>query len=149
VAAIIHIGLAITLYIIGGFQLLLFSLIIPGLLMYALGGYIFYAQHNFPGVMLKDNDHWDYLDAALNSSSYIRMSRVMQWVTANIGFHHIHHVNPRIPFYRLPEVMKAMPELQHPRETSLHPTEVFRCLRLKLWDEDNERLIPLSAFRRS
>ncbi len=69
--------------------------------MYALGGYIFYAQHNFPRVMLKDNDQWDYLDAALNSSSYIKMSRVMHWFTANIGYHHIHHVNPRIPFLPL------------------------------------------------
>jgi len=111
--------------------------------MYALGGYIFYAQHNFPTVMLKDNDNWDYLDAALNSSSYIKMNRLMQWFTANIGFHHIHHVNPRIPFYRLPEAMKALPELQHPRETSLGFPEIIRCLQLKLWDEDRGTMIPL------
>jgi omega-6 fatty acid desaturase (delta-12 desaturase) len=149
VAALIHIVLGSTLYIIGGFQLLLFPLIIPAVLMYAVGGYIFYAQHNFPTVILKDNDRWDYLDAALNSSSYIRMNRLMRWVTANIGYHHIHHVNPRIPFYRLPEVMRAMPELQHPRETSLNPAEIIRCLKLKLWDERQEKMVSLADFRRS
>jgi len=143
VAAIIHIALATTLYLVGGFQLLLCTLIIPNVLMYAIGGYIFYAQHNFPKVKLMDNEHWDYLDAALNSSSYIKMNRAMRWFTANIGYHHIHHVNPRIPFYRLPETMKALPELQHPKETSLNPAEIVRCLRLKLWDEDQEKMIPL------
>jgi omega-6 fatty acid desaturase (delta-12 desaturase) len=149
VAALVHIAIGVSLFMLGGFNLLLFTLIIPGLLMYALGGYIFYAQHNFPRVMLKDNDQWDYLDAALNSSSYIRMSRLMHWFTANIGFHHIHHVNPRIPFYRLPEAMAALPELQHPRETSLDPAEVFRCLRLKLWDERQQRMISLAEYERA
>ena len=149
ISAVIHITLATMLYILGGFQLLLFTLIIPSLLMYALGGYIFYAQHNFPKVMLKDNDQWDYLDAALNSSGYIKMNPLMQWFTANIGFHHIHHVNPRIPFYRLPEAMKALPGLQHPRETSLNPAEVLRCLRLKLWDEEKEKMITLADFRKA
>lgn len=146
-AAVIQIAIAAGVYIAGGFQLLLFVLIIPSLLMYSLGGYIFYAQHNFPKVMLKDNDNWDYLDAALNSSSYIKMNRLMRWVTANIGYHHIHHVNPRIPFYRLPEAMKALPELQEPRETSLDPREVIKCLGLKLWDEDLGRLISMSEYR--
>ena len=148
ISAILHIGIAIALYVAGGFQLLFFTLLIPCFLKYALGGYIFYAQHNFPKAMLKDNDQWDYLDAALNSSSFIKMNGFMHWVTANIGYHHIHHVNPRIPFYRLPETMKALPELQHPGETSLKPMEVFRCLRLKLWDEQQERMISLADFRK-
>jgi len=143
ISAIVHIGIGGWLCWLGGFPMLLYSLLIPCIVMYALGGYIFYAQHNFPTVMLKDNDNWDYLDAALNSSSYIRMNRLMQWFTANIGFHHIHHVNPRIPFYRLPEAMNALPDLQHPRETSLRIPEIARCLRLKLWDEERGVMIPL------
>ncbi|HZY81703.1 MAG TPA: fatty acid desaturase [Cyclobacteriaceae bacterium] len=148
VAAVVHVLIAAGLYFYGGFQMLLFTILIPSLLMYALGGYIFYAQHNFPKVFLRDNEHWDYLDAALNSSSYIRMNRVMRWFTANIGFHHIHHVNPRIPFYRLPEVMMAFPELQKPRDTSLGVLEVSRCLNLKLWDEDLGRMICMKEFHR-
>lgn len=143
VAAVVHIAIGAWLYITGGFSLLLFTLLIPCLIMYAIGGYLFYAQHNFPQVQLKDDGHWDYLDAALNSSSYIKMNPLMQWFTANIGFHHIHHVNPRIPFYRLPEAMKALPELQHPRETSLSPPEIARCLQLKLWDEEKQAMVSL------
>jgi acyl-lipid omega-6 desaturase (Delta-12 desaturase) len=146
VAAIVHVLIATALYLSGGFQLLLFSLLIPCLVMYALGGYIFYAQHNFPKVVFRDDRNWSYLDAALNSSSYIRMNRVMRWITANIGFHHVHHVNPRIPFYRLPEAMGALPELQNPRDTSLDPGEILRCLRLKLWDEERGKMISMREF---
>jgi len=147
VAAVAHLLLATGLYFLGGFQVLLFTLLIPSLFMYALGGYIFYAQHNFPKVSLRDNEQWDYLDAALNSSGYIRMNRVMRWFTANIGFHHIHHVNPRIPFYRLPETMKAFPELQNPRDTSLNLSEISRCLRLKLWDDELGRMVSMKEFK--
>jgi omega-6 fatty acid desaturase (delta-12 desaturase) len=147
VAAVIHIAIGVALYSIGGSQMLFYTLVIPCFLMFALGGYIFYAQHNFPKAMLHDDDHWDYFEAALHSSSYIKMNRVMQWCTANIGFHHIHHVNSRIPFYRLPEAMQAIPELQHPLETSLSPREILRCLRLKLWDAGHGKLIEMREFR--
>ncbi len=66
----------------------------------------------------------------------------MAWFTANIGYHHIHHLNARIPFYRLPEVMREMPELQQPGTTSFHPLEILRCLRLKVWDADAQRMVP-------
>jgi omega-6 fatty acid desaturase (delta-12 desaturase) len=148
VAAVIHVSIAIGLYVAGGSQMVLFSVLIPSLIMYALGGYIFYAQHNFPKVVLRDDPAWSYFDAALNSSSYIRMNRVMRWVTANIGFHHVHHVNSRIPFYRLPEAMKAIPELQSPRDTSLQFSEVLRCLKLKLWDDDLGRMISMGELRK-
>ena len=66
----------------------------------------------------------------------MKMSPVMRWFLANIGFHHIHHLNSRIPFYRLPEVYRTMPELQHVTTTSLLPPDIVRCLRLKVWDPD-------------
>jgi omega-6 fatty acid desaturase (delta-12 desaturase) len=69
------------------------------------------------------------------------MSPVMHWFTANIGYHHIHHLNARIPFYRLPEVLAAIPELQKPKLTSLLPWEVVRCLRLKVWDVEAQRMV--------
>ena len=70
------------------------------------------------------------------------MGSIMQWLTGNIGYHHVHHLNARIPFYRLPESMLAIPELQSPGTTSLHPADVLRCLRLKLWDSAAQRLAP-------
>jgi omega-6 fatty acid desaturase (delta-12 desaturase) len=71
----------------------------------------------------------------------MKMSPVMRWFLANIGFHHIHHLNPRIPFYRLPEVYKAIPELQQAKTTTLLPWDVLRCLRLKVWDPAQRRMI--------
>jgi omega-6 fatty acid desaturase (delta-12 desaturase) len=107
----------------------------------ALGSYLFYAQHNFPSVSFSDNADWTYETAALSSSSSLKTNPFMSWVTANIGYHHLHHLNSRIPFYRLPEVMKAIPELQSPKTTSLHPLEMLRCLRLKVWDVDVQRMV--------
>jgi acyl-lipid omega-6 desaturase (Delta-12 desaturase) len=148
-AAVLHLVFGGLLYVLGGWSAVVFSLIVPCLIMFAVGGYIFYAQHNFPTVILSDDDHWDYLEAALHSSSYIKMNRIMRWFTANIGYHHIHHVNARIPFYRLPEAMKCMVELQHPRSTSLHPVEIWKCLRLKLWDEKSGRMITMQEYQRA
>ena len=148
-AVLVHLAFGCLLYVLGGWSAVVFSLIIPCLIMFAVGAYIFYAQHNFPTVILSDDDRWDYLEAALHSSSYIKMNRIMRWFTANIGYHHIHHVNARIPFYRLPEAMKCMVELQHPRSTSLHPLEIWKCLQLKLWDDKNGRMITMEEYRRA
>ena len=109
-----------------------------------MGAYLFYAQHNFPGVQFRNRDEWNYVFAALQSSSYIRMSPVMNWFTGNIGYHHVHHLNALIPFYRLPEAMAELEELQEPLTTSLRPRDVFRCLQLKLWETDTQTLVPLS-----
>jgi omega-6 fatty acid desaturase (delta-12 desaturase) len=145
-AAILHIALATVLWMSGGWSAVASSLLIPSFVAFSLGGYIFYAQHNFPEVLLTNDESWNYFDAALKSSSFIRMSRLMKWFTANIGYHHIHHVNPRIPFYKLPHAMKAIAELQNPRCTSLHPKEIWRCLQLKLWDEDLGRMISMREY---
>ena len=69
----------------------------------------------------------------------------MAWFTANIGYHHVHHLNARIPFYRLPEVMQSLPELQDAKLTSLKPAEIWRCLRLKVWDVATQRMVPLDS----
>lgn len=147
IAALLHIALAYALWIYGGWAAFVFSMLIPSLVAFSLGGYIFYAQHNFPDVILTNNDSWNYFDAALKSSSYIRMSRLMRWFTANIGYHHIHHVNPRIPFYKLPDAMRSIIEFQHPCCTSLHLKEIRKCLQLKLWDEDLGRMITMREFK--
>jgi hypothetical protein len=108
---------------------------------------LFYAQHNFPGARFPNRAGWDYVAAALDSSSYLRMNPVMHWLTGNIGYHHVHHLNARIPFYRLPEAMAGIEELQSPGTTSLHPCDIYRCLRLKLWDPERERLVSFQEHR--
>ena len=141
VAFVLHFGISAALLWFGGWPAWLLAQVIPHLLASAIGSYLFYAQHNFPGVTFSDNAGWTYEKAALESSSYLRTGRLMGWFTANIGCHHVHHLNARIPFYRLPEVIRKMPELQSPKTTSLHPAEILRCLRLKVWDVEAQRMV--------
>ncbi|MHA6493288.1 fatty acid desaturase family protein [Pseudomonas borbori] len=127
-------------------DVLLFSLLIPSLVGSALGTYMFYCQHNFPGVRYPSRDEWDYMETAVFSSSYMRTGSIMAWFTANIGYHHVHHANSGIPFYRLPEAMEAIPALRTPTVTSLHPRDIYRCLKLKLWDPEQRRLVSFREF---
>jgi len=140
-ALALHLALIATLLTVFGWFTLLLTLIIPLLIGSALGAYLFYAQHNFPGVVFKDRGGWTYEGAALESSSFLKTNPVMAWFTANIGYHHIHHLNHRIPFYRLPETYRAIPELRQAKTTSLHPLEIFRCLRLKVWCVETQRMV--------
>lgn len=146
-ALTLHIILYLLLGSILGASAVIFALFIPFYVACAAGSYLFYAQHNFPEVQFKENDGWTYEGAALESSSFCKMSPIMHFFTANIGYHHIHHLNAKIPFYRLPEAFKAMPELQQPKTTSLSPLEVIRCLRLKVWDSEQKRMVPLSEIK--
>jgi omega-6 fatty acid desaturase (delta-12 desaturase) len=118
----------------------------PFLLAFAIGSYLFYSQHNFPGAEFRENQDWQYDKAALNSTSLMKMNPFLQWMTGNIGLHHVHHLNSRIPFYRLKEAMDNIPELQHVTTTSWKPTDMYRCLRLKLWDADKGKMIRLDEL---
>jgi omega-6 fatty acid desaturase (delta-12 desaturase) len=75
------------------------------------------------------------------------MNPVMQWFTGNIGYHHVHHLNSRIPFYRLKEAMLNMPELQNVTTTSWSPMEMARCFSLKLWDPERGKMISLRELQ--
>jgi acyl-lipid omega-6 desaturase (Delta-12 desaturase) len=149
VAVVVHLSFIAILWAIGGFSAVWSFLLLPMTVAGALGAYLFYAQHNFVGMKLQSRESWDYVQAALVSSSFMRMGPLMNWMTANIGYHHIHHLNARIPFYRLPEAMAAIPELANPTVTSLHPVDVWRTLRLKLWDSDRDRMIHFSEWSKS
>lgn len=140
-ALIAHFALAFVLVWFLGWQAWLFVMFIPFLISSAMGAYLFYAQHNFPDVSFSDNGEWAYEKAALESSSFMDTNAIMHWFTGNIGYHHIHHLNSRIPFYRLPEVMHSIPELQKVKTTSLSPKDIFACLRLKVWDQGTSRMV--------
>jgi omega-6 fatty acid desaturase (delta-12 desaturase) len=143
VALVVHGIISVILVRTWGWAGLIFCQTIPHLITFGMGSYLFYAQHNFPGVTFTSSSGWAYEKAALESSSYMKTSPVMGWFTANIGYHHIHHLNHRIPFYRLPEVLRSVPEVQTPKVTSLDPMDVIRCLRLKVWDADAQQMIRL------
>jgi len=146
---LVHGALGWVTWFFFGWQGLVFAFFLPFVVTFALGSYLFYAQHNFPGTSFADKDGWTYLRAALASSSYMRMNPVMQWFTGNIGFHHIHHLNAHIPFYRLPEAFKAIPELRTSAiRTSLRPWDVVACFRLKAWDPALQRMVTMRELRR-
>jgi len=142
-ALVLHLALVATMMMMFGWLGLLLTLLIPMFIATSLGAYLFYAQHNFPTVTLKDREGWTYEGAAMESSSYLKMNPVLAWFTGNIGYHHIHHLNHRIPFYRLPETYRAIPELRVAKTTTLHPRDVWRCLRLKVWCVESQRMVGL------
>ncbi len=143
IAIVVHAGIAVLLTHYVGWPALVLTQIIPHFVASAIGTYLFYAQHNFPGVSFNDNAGWTYEKAALESSSYIQTGPFWGWCTANIGYHHIHHLNARIPFYRLPEVFTQISELKTPKTTSLLPADIARCLRLKVWDVEAQQMVSL------
>ena len=143
VALIVHLSYQTLVFYFLGWQTWILLCAIPHFISGALGSYMFYAQHNFPSVTFVGNEDWTYEGAALDSSSYMPLNPFMHWVTANIGYHHIHHMNSRIPFYRLPEAMAAIPELQKVKTTSLKLTDIIACLKLKVWDFETKKMVSI------
>jgi omega-6 fatty acid desaturase (delta-12 desaturase) len=141
VAVGLHGGILALVWIVGGFAAVLYSVVIPFAISAAMGGYLFYAQHSYDGLRIPEGETWTYYEGALESSSYMDVGPVMHWFTGNIGYHHVHHLNPHIPFYRLPEAMAKIPELQNPTVTSLHPREIWACFRANLWEPRTERMV--------
>lgn len=140
-AVLAHIALSAAVISTLGPLAWLLAVVLPLATACASGSYLFYAQHNFPGIVIQPRDKWSYTRAALESSSMMVTGPVMAWFTGNIGYHHVHHLNPGIPFYRLPEAMAAIPELQNPHTTTLKPKDVMACLRLALWDMREKRMV--------
>ncbi|MFK8001369.1 MAG: fatty acid desaturase [Polyangiales bacterium] len=140
-AFVVHIALLLTLGFVFGWDIALYSLVLPLVVACAAGGYLFYAQHNFELMMVQPRHTWSFTRAALECSSYMELGPIMRWFTGNIGYHHVHHLNPTIPFYRLPEAMNAIEELQNPGKTNLWPWEIAKCFRCKLWDPEAEQMV--------
>jgi omega-6 fatty acid desaturase (delta-12 desaturase) len=116
------------------------------LLAGAIGVLLFYVQHQFEDAYWRAAPEWDYATAAVMGSSYFRLPRVLQWFTGNIGFHHVHHLSPRIPNYSLERCHRENPTFQ--KVTTLTLRESFRTLRLKLWDEEHGHMVGWREVRR-
>lgn len=140
-ALLFHFSFAALTALVFGPMAAFFGVVLPLAIATGLGSYLFYAQHNFPGMAIRGRQDWEYTFAALHSSSMMDMSALMHWFTGNIGYHHVHHLNHRIPFYRLPEAMAALPELQNPHRTFLTPGAIRECLELKVWDPSQGRMV--------
>ncbi len=145
-ALVLHFGSAYIIWHYLGFNAFLISWLFPFFIAFAMGSYLFYSQHNFPGAQFRENQDWKYDEAALSSTSFMTMNPVLQWLTGNIGYHHVHHLNSRIPFYRLVEAMENTPELHNVTTTTWSPIDMWGCFRLKLWDAANKKMIAISEL---
>ncbi|MBC8334634.1 MAG: fatty acid desaturase [Anaerolineales bacterium] len=112
---------------------------LPVLLLGTSGGvWMFYVQHNYEGSYWERQEKWDFYKAAMNGSSLYELPAILQWFTGNIGFHHIHHLGPRIPNYKLQECLKENPVFQ---VKSLNMWSSLKTLRLRLWDEATQQMV--------
>ncbi len=107
-----------------------------------LGVWLFSLQHRFETSRWLGHGDWSFVEAALEGSSYFQLPRVLHWLTGNIGFHHVHHLNPRVPNYRLRACHEAVQALRPVRALSL--AGGLRAPRLTLWDEERGRLVRFS-----
>lgn len=107
---------------------------------------MFYVQHQFEGVYWERGEDWDYVTAALRGSSFYKLPKVLQWFSGNIGFHHIHHLSPRIPNYHLERCQAEEPLFQAVRPITFYGS--FKSLRYRLWDETNRQLVSFGQVRR-
>jgi omega-6 fatty acid desaturase (delta-12 desaturase) len=119
---------------------------VPGaMLAGAAGVWLFYVQHQFEGVYWQRNDSWNYAASALRGSSYLKLPKILQFFTGNIGLHHVHHLSPRIPNYNLQRAHDENPIFHDVPTLSLW--DGIRALRLKLYDEERGQLVGFSASR--
>ena len=109
------------------------------------GLWLFYVQHQFEGVYWERSEDWDYATAALKGSSFYKLPKVLQWFSGNIGFHHIHHLSPRIPNYHLEKCHRAEPLFQTVKPVTLFGS--LKSLTFRLWDEQRQRLVGYRALR--
>jgi omega-6 fatty acid desaturase (delta-12 desaturase) len=117
------------------------------LLAGSIGVWLFYVQHQFEHTYWARDDGWNFHEAALHGSSHYDLPSIFRWFTANIGVHHVHHLCSRIPYYRLPQVLRDHPQLAAIGRLTL--LQSLQCVRMVLWDEKGRRLVAFSrdAYR--
>lgn len=112
----------------------------------SVGVWLFYVQHQFEGVYWERGEEWDYTQAALQGSSYYKLPKILQWFSGNIGFHHIHHLSPRIPNYHLERCHKSEPLFQTVKPVTLLGS--LKSFGYRLWDEQLRKMVGYPALQR-
>jgi omega-6 fatty acid desaturase (delta-12 desaturase) len=110
-----------------------------------LGIWLFYVQHQFEDSYFENEEEWSYVQAAVDGSSYYKLPKVLQWITGNIGFHHVHHLSPRVPNYNLEKAHNATPPLQ--KATTITIGTSLKSLRYRLWDEKRKTFIGFKEMK--
>jgi omega-6 fatty acid desaturase (delta-12 desaturase) len=109
------------------------------LLAASIGVWLFYVQHQFENVVWNRGENWKLHEAALQGSSHYDLPAILRWFTANIGIHHVHHLSSRIPFYRLPQVLRDFPRLRNVARVTVRQS--IGSIGLALWDETKQKLV--------
>lgn len=110
------------------------------------GVWLFYVQHQFEDAYWEETKNWDFTTAAMEGSSYYKLPKILQWFSGNIGFHHIHHLNPRIPNYNLERCHHSDPFFRNAPELNIFTS--LRSIKYRLWDEDNGKMISFRDLKR-
>lgn len=105
----------------------------------SLGIWLFYVQHQFEDSYFEEESKWSFVKAAVDGSSYYKLPKVLQWITGNIGYHHVHHLSPKVPNYRLAEAHENTPPLQHATTITLRTS--LKSLKFRLFDEKNKDFV--------
>jgi len=137
-AGVLILSVGFTTFVIVHLPIILFAA--------TLGVWVFYVQHQFEATTWDGASDWRQPEAALHGSSHYDLPPVLRWFSANIGVHHVHHLSSGVPFYRLPEVLRAYPELGDIGRLTLWRSLV--CVRLTLWDEKTRRLVSFREARK-
>lgn len=111
-----------------------------------MGVWLFYVQHTFEDTYFEEDAHWDYVKAAVEGSSYYKLPKWMQWLTGNIGYHHVHHLSPRVPNYKLEEVHEKTEPLRNVPTITLLTS--LQSLKFRLWDEENKKFISFYEYKK-
>ncbi|MEM7523328.1 MAG: fatty acid desaturase [Pseudomonadota bacterium] len=135
------------IYYFGGLMPILLIFVPSTLLAATAGVWLFYVQHQFEHTHWAAEEDWNLHESALHGSSHYVMPAVLQWLSANIGIHHVHHLYARIPFYRLPEVLRDHEVLAEGNRLTIR--ESFANARLHLWDEKSSRLVSFAQARQT
>jgi len=109
------------------------------------GVWLFYVQHNYLRTYWERHPNWNFVQAGLNGSSFYKLPRLLQWFTGNIGFHHVHHLNPRIPNYKLEACYRSDQIFQQVKPLTIRESLV--SLTLRLWDEDQKKLVSFATLK--
>ncbi|HLQ72968.1 MAG TPA: fatty acid desaturase [Bacillota bacterium] len=105
----------------------------------SLGIWLFYVQHQFEDSYFEDESKWNFVKAAVDGSSYYKLPKILQWITGNIGYHHVHHLSPRVPNYHLEAAHDLTPPLQHATTITLRTS--LKSLRFRLYDESSKSFL--------
>lgn len=111
-----------------------------------LGIWLFYVQHTFEDSYFENEDEWSYVKAAVEGSSYYKLPKLLQWLSGNIGFHHVHHLSPKVPNYNLEKAHKATPPLHQATTITLGTS--LKSLNFRLWDEENKTFVSFKQVKR-